>query len=168
MKQNLKGLAKVAVDGRGLTVGIVHARWNAEVVDALVDGAKRTIEACGGRVYITSVPGSYEIVYGARRLISQPPHGIKHFDAVICCGCLIKGETMHFEYICEAVAQGIMRLNLESSCPVVFGVLATLNEEQARARAGLTDGGHNHGEDWGGTALEMGKLSLPNPFPAKQ
>lgn len=114
--------------------------------------------------YVTTVPGSYEVVYGARRLIEDPPEGIERFDAVICCGCLIKGETMHFEYICEAVTQGIMRLNVEGPCPVVFGILATLNDAQARARAGLTQGGHNHGEDWGTTALEMARISRPKPF----
>jgi len=117
--------------------------------------------------YITSVPGSFELVYAAKKLIHDPPKGIIHINAVVCCGCLIKGETMHFEYICEAVSQGIMRLNTEGPAPipVIFGVLACLTDDQARARAGLIEGGHNHGEDWGTTALEMGRLSLPNPFP---
>jgi 6,7-dimethyl-8-ribityllumazine synthase len=77
-------------------------------------------------------------------------------DAIIAIGVLIKGETMHFEYIADAVSQGLMRVSLDTGIPVVFGVLTVLNDEQARARAGLSDGSHNHGEDWGLAAVEMG------------
>lgn len=77
------------------------------------------------------------------------------FDALIAIGVLIKGETMHFEYIADAVSRGLMRVGLDTGVPVIFGVLTVLNEEQAKARAGLTDGGHNHGTDWGLAAVEM-------------
>lgn len=88
------------------------------------------------------------------------------FDAVIAIGVLIKGSTMHFEYIADAVSHGLMRVQLDSGVPVVFGVLTCLNEEQARVRAGLAAGekgdkvhyaeqGHNHGVDWGKAAVEM-------------
>ncbi|KAG0294312.1 hypothetical protein BGZ98_001811 [Dissophora globulifera] len=82
------------------------------------------------------------------------------FDAVICIGVLIKGSTMHFEYICEAVSQGIMRVGLDSGLPVIFGVLTCLNEEQALSRAGMDAAGkgHNHGLDWGSGAVEMALL----------
>ncbi|KAF8940110.1 6,7-dimetjyl-8-ribityllumazine synthase [Dissophora ornata] len=82
------------------------------------------------------------------------------FDAVICIGVLIKGSTMHFEYICEAVTQGIMRVGLDSGLPVIFGVLTCLTEDQALSRAGMDkDGkGHNHGLDWGSGAVEMALL----------
>ena len=76
-------------------------------------------------------------------------------DAVVCIGCLIKGDTMHFEYICEGVTQGIMRLNADTETPVIFGVLAVLDESQARARAGLEPGSHNHGEEWAHSAIKM-------------
>lgn len=78
------------------------------------------------------------------------------FDAVIAIGVLIKGETMHFEYIADAVSHGLMRVQLEKEVPVTFGVLTVLTEEQAMARAGMSPGGHNHGEDWGFAAVEMG------------
>ncbi|WVN87873.1 6,7-dimethyl-8-ribityllumazine synthase [Cryptococcus depauperatus CBS 7841] len=84
------------------------------------------------------------------------------FDAVIAIGCLIKGSTMHFEYICEAVSQGLMKVQLESGTPVVFGVLTVLNDEQALVRAGVGSGenkGHNHGEDWGLAAVELAAQS---------
>merc|ERR1712066_422036 len=77
-----------------------------------------------------------------------------NFDGVVCIGCLIKGETMHFEYISEAVTQGIMRLNLEYKTPVIYGILGCLNEEQAKARAGVDGAGHNSGKDWGYTVVE--------------
>lgn len=77
------------------------------------------------------------------------------FDALIAIGVLIKGETMHFEYIADTVSQGLMRVSLDTGVPVIFGVLTVLTEEQAQARAGLIPGSHNHGEDWGLAAVEM-------------
>lgn len=78
------------------------------------------------------------------------------FDAIIAVGVLIKGETMHFEYIADAVCHGLMRVQLDSGVPVVLGVLTVLTEDQAKARAGIDGKGHNHGEDWGLAAVEMG------------
>ena len=81
------------------------------------------------------------------------------FDAVIAIGTLIKGSTMHFEYISDAVTHALMKVQLETGVPVIFGVLTALTEEQALERAGLglgDDRGHNHGEDWGLAAVEMG------------
>ncbi|KZS90039.1 Lumazine synthase [Sistotremastrum niveocremeum HHB9708] len=81
------------------------------------------------------------------------------FDAVIAVGVLIKGSTMHFEYICDSVSHGLMKVQLDSGVPVIFGVLTALTDDQALERAGLGRGenkGHNHGEDWGLAAVEMG------------
>ncbi|KAL8706435.1 MAG: hypothetical protein Q9201_000490 [Fulgogasparrea decipioides] len=78
------------------------------------------------------------------------------FDAIIAIGVLIKGETMHFEYIADATSHGLMRVQLDSGAPVVFGLLTVLSEEQAIARAGMKDGTHCHGEDWGAAAVELG------------
>jgi 6,7-dimethyl-8-ribityllumazine synthase len=78
------------------------------------------------------------------------------FDAIIAIGVLIKGETMHFEYIADAVSHGLMRVQLDAQVPVVFGLLTVLNEEQGMVRAGLKEGMHNHGEDWGKAAVELG------------
>lgn len=77
------------------------------------------------------------------------------FDALIAIGVLIKGETMHFEYIADSVTHGLMRVQLDTGVPVVFGVLTVLSEDQAKARAGVLAGSHNHGEDWGLAAVEM-------------
>merc|ERR1712061_922629 len=95
-------------------------------------------------IIVEQVAGSYEIPSAAQVLLESGS-----FHGVICIGCLIKGETMHFEYINEAVTQGIMRLNLDYKTPVIYGILSVLNEEHARARSGLDDKGHNSGTDWG-------------------
>ena len=80
------------------------------------------------------------------------------FDAIIAIGALIKGSTMHFEYISDSVSHGLMKVQLETGCPVVFGLLTLLNEEQGKERAGIDEGKkmHNHGVDWGQAAVELG------------
>ncbi|KAL9061708.1 MAG: hypothetical protein Q9206_000387 [Seirophora lacunosa] len=78
------------------------------------------------------------------------------FDAIIAIGVLIKGQTMHFEYIADATSHGLMRVQLDAGVPVVFGLLTVLNEEQAMERAGMRKGTHCHGEDWGAAAVELG------------
>jgi 6,7-dimethyl-8-ribityllumazine synthase len=85
----------------------------------------------------------------------QRQPSLQSFDAVIAIGVLIKGETMHFEYIADAVSHGLMRVQLDTGVPVVFGLLTVLTEDQALARAGMA-GGHNHGTDWGNAAVELG------------
>lgn len=88
---------------------------------------------------------------------SQPASPKKPFDAIIAIGVLIKGATMHFEYIADAVSHGLMRVQLDTGVPVIFGLLTVLTEEQGLARAGLGNSGmHNHGEDWGSAAVELG------------
>ncbi|RAK98319.1 lumazine synthase RIB4 [Aspergillus ibericus CBS 121593] len=88
---------------------------------------------------------------------SPAPDAPKPFDAIIAVGVLIKGETMHFEYIAESVSHGLMRVQLDTGVPVIFGLLTVLNEEQGLERAGLGKKGmHNHGEDWGNAAVELG------------
>ncbi|KAG9412110.1 lumazine synthase [Aphanomyces cochlioides] len=155
-KVALEALSSRKLDGRGLRIGICTTEWNKEIIDSLREGAVRTLTEAGVAVddiVLYKVPGAYELPYSASRLIQS-----ENVDAVICIGCLIKGDTMHFEYICEAVTQGIMKLNLETGVPVLFGVLTVLNETQARIRAGLEEGGHNHGVEWAQTAIEMAHL----------
>jgi 6,7-dimethyl-8-ribityllumazine synthase len=156
--------------GAGLRVGVVHTQWNAPVIDALVAGVLRELQARGvarGDIHVEAVPGAYELPLAARLMLRGAQAGSlgrdaagarRELDAVVCVGCLIKGETMHFEYICEGVTQGVMRLNADLETPVIFGVLAVLNEEQAKARAGLLPGSHNHGEEWAQTAIKMALL----------
>jgi 6,7-dimethyl-8-ribityllumazine synthase len=100
----------------------------------------------------TPVPGNASAVTPTLTSTQNRP-----FDAVIAIGVLIKGATMHFEYICQAVSEALMRVQLDTGVPVIFGVLTALTEEQALERAGMgrQNQGHNHGEDWGCAAVEM-------------
>lgn len=137
-------------------------------------------------ITVETVPGSYELPIGVQRLYAASQvqasagEGIsasdllsssttdlrsnpstttpkKAFDAIIAIGVLIKGATMHFEYIADAVSHGLMRVQLDSGVPVIFGLLTVLTEEQGLERAGLGSSGmHNHGEDWGSAAVELG------------
>jgi 6,7-dimethyl-8-ribityllumazine synthase len=111
----------------------------------------------GGINFASSKPQSPAI--GNETPAIAIPAANEPFDAVIAIGCLIKGSTMHFEYICDAVSHGLMKLQMDSGVPVIFGVLTCLTDDQALDRAGIGRGlsgkGHNHGEDWGMAAVEM-------------
>lgn len=136
-----------SLDGSGLTIGIVAGRYNQEIVDALLEGALAALEEHGANVDpVLSVPGSFEIPVAAQALADSG-----NVDAVICLGCVIKGETAHFEHIAAAVARGILDVSLESGVPCVFGVLTTYTEEQARARI-------DKGREAAETAIEMANL----------
>ncbi|PIR76823.1 MAG: 6,7-dimethyl-8-ribityllumazine synthase [Candidatus Magasanikbacteria bacterium CG10_big_fil_rev_8_21_14_0_10_42_10] len=150
---NKKSVSFENVDGSGLIIGVVVARWNSDVTAPLRDACVKALQDAGvaeSDIIVQSVPGAYEVVSGSKHLIDQ--HKV---DAVVAIGCLIKGETMHFEYIADAVSHGIMTLNTASTVPVIFGVLTCLTEEQATSRS---TGEHNHGYAWGQSAVEMASL----------
>ena len=131
--------------------GIVVAKWNEEITEALYEGAYSGLITLGAKkanITRVVVPGSYELPLAAQRMAKQ-----KDIAAVICLGCVIQGETPHFDYICQAVANGIMRVNLDSGKPVAFGVLTTLDKKQALERAGGKYG--NKGEEAALTVVEM-------------
>ena len=106
----------------------------------------------------TGGPSATALLASSPTALASLPSGAASgpFDAIIAVGVLIKGETMHFEYIADATTQGLMRVQLDTGVPVIFGVLTVLNDDQAKARAGVDGKGHNHGEDWGLAAVEMG------------
>lgn len=157
----VKGLGKIdqQYDGSKLRIGILHARWNGPIIDALVKGAIARLGELGVKeenIIVESVPGSFELPYGTRLFLEKQKSLGQPLDAVIPIGVLIKGSTMHFEYICDSVTHKLMDLNFQLGVPVIFGVLTCLTDEQAEARAGLVPGKmHNHGEDWGAAAVEM-------------
>eukprot|EP00339_Tiarina_fusa_P016103 CAMPEP_0117016104 /NCGR_PEP_ID=MMETSP0472-20121206/12735_1 /TAXON_ID=693140 ORGANISM="Tiarina fusus, Strain LIS" /NCGR_SAMPLE_ID=MMETSP0472 /ASSEMBLY_ACC=CAM_ASM_000603 /LENGTH=221 /DNA_ID=CAMNT_0004720041 /DNA_START=27 /DNA_END=692 /DNA_ORIENTATION=- len=141
------------LDGSDVRVGIIKTRWNEEHVGNLVEGCKKALKECGVKdenVFETSVPGSYELPLAARFLALSGT-----VDAIVTAGVLIKGETLHFEYISESVASGLMSVGLNTQTPIVYGVLNCLNEDQVKARS---SGDSNHGYDWGKTAVEMALL----------
>lgn len=130
---------------------IVVAEWNEAITEALYEGAVEGLVANGvkkSHIIRKNVPGTFELTLGAAWMA-----GKKDIDAVICLGCVIQGETPHFDYICQAVAYGITEVNITSKKPVIFGVLTTLDSQQALDRAGGKFG--NKGEEAALTALKM-------------
>ncbi len=135
-------------------IGIVTAQWNEDITFALRDGCLKTLEQYGvSHEDITQiiVPGAFELPTGAKMLLAK-----KNFDAIICIGCVIKGETQHDEYINNSVAMGIMTLSVSSGKPVIFGVLTPNNKQQALDRAGGIHG--NKGIEAALTAIQMIQL----------
>lgn len=131
--------------------GIVVSEWNSEITDALLAGAIEGLESAQipkNQIVIKYVPGTFELPFGAKKLIEK--HNI---DAVICLGCVIQGETKHFDFICQAAAHGIMDLGLSSGIPVIFGVLTTNDLQQAKERSGGKYG--NKGTEAAVTALKL-------------
>ncbi|MDX1478082.1 MAG: 6,7-dimethyl-8-ribityllumazine synthase [Saprospiraceae bacterium] len=140
--------------GAGLHIGIVVSDWNRDITDKLLEGCRATLLAHGvseNDIVTQRVPGSFELPMGARLLATG-----EKFDAIICLGCVIKGETRHDEYISQAVANGLMQLSLTSSIPMIFGVLTPNDHAQAMARAGGKLG--NKGDEAAIAALQMGTL----------
>ena len=138
--------------------GVVYSEWNYEVTNALKEGALKTLLANGAKqenILIKTVPGSFELTLGAQYLAE-----FTEVDAIICLGCLIQGETRHFDFICDAVAKGITDLNIKYNQPFIFGVLTPENQQQALDRAGGKHG--NKGDEAAITAIKM--LSLRDSF----
>lgn len=132
-------------------IAIVVAEWNEEITEALYEGAISALAENGvakKNIVRKTVPGSFELTLGGLWMAQE-----KSIDAVICLGCVIQGDTPHFDYICQAVAYGITQANLKTGKPVIFGVLTTLNKQQAMDRAGGKLG--NKGEEAAITALRM-------------
>ncbi|HPE75983.1 MAG TPA: 6,7-dimethyl-8-ribityllumazine synthase [Draconibacterium sp.] len=131
--------------------GIVVAEWNPEITFALANGAVETLKKHGAKenqIAIKYVPGSFELPLGAQFLAEYG-----NVDAVIILGCVIQGETRHFDYICEGVTQGVKDLNLKYNKPFIFGLLTTNNQQQALDRAGGKHG--NKGDEAAITAIKM-------------
>ena len=141
--------------GKEYCVGIVVAEWNREITDAMAQGAIDALREHGveeEKIDLVHVPGSFELTTGADLMLRNK----KRLDAVICIGCVIQGETRHFDFICEAVSQGLTNVALKHEKPVIFSVLTTNNMEQAQDRAGGKHG--NKGIEGAITALKMIKL----------
>lgn len=137
---------------------IVWSEWNNEITHALKEGALQFLLKHGAKqenIHIQTVPGSFELVLGSQYFLENT-----EVDAVIALGCVIQGETRHFDFICNAVAQGITQLNINYSTPVIFGVLTPDNQQQAIDRAGGKHG--NKGEEAAATAIKM--LALRDTF----
>lgn len=158
MAGNLPGQKKIhktqAVAAAKFKYGIVVAQWNGDITEALLNGALSIFSSIGvdkKDIEIYHVPGSFELCLAARWLLD-----LENVDAVICLGCIIKGETQHDEFIAHSISKGIMDLNLSYAKPVIFGVLTVNNLSQAVDRAGGNFG--NKGEEAALAAIEMLQL----------
>ena len=155
MASSIKSLSsyssKNLVDVSDKIFAVIVSEWNEEVTDSLYNGALNTLLKHGAKsenIYRVDVPGSYELSLGAQKLASK-----EEVDAVICIGCVVQGETKHFDFICDAVAHGITNVSLKYDKPVVFGVLTPNTQQQALDRAGGKHG--NKGDEAAITAIKM-------------
>ena len=138
-----------------LRFAVIVSEWNPEVTEKLKEGAFNTLLKHGVKpdnITVVYVPGSFELVYAAKRIV-----GSIRPDAVIGLGCVIRGETPHFEYVCAGVTQGFSTLNAAGDIPYIFGLLTTDNQQQAIDRAGGKHG--NKGDECAVTAIKMAALS---------
>lgn len=136
---------------QGMRFGIVVSEWNNNITGALLQGAYDTLTKHGAReedITVMTVPGSFELVFGASQMVKSGK-----MDAVIAIGCVVRGDTPHFDYICEGTTQGLASLNERFDVPVIYGLLTCNNMEQAQDRAGGTLG--NKGDECAVTAIKM-------------
>jgi 6,7-dimethyl-8-ribityllumazine synthase len=141
-------------DSSNMKIGIVVSKWNNKITDGLYNGAFTTLIESGvleNNIKKLEVPGSFELVFGAK-VLSR-----KDVDAIICLGSVIQGETKHFDYVCQAVSNGIKDLNISLNIPVIFGVLTDNTMEQAVNRSGGKHG--NKGVEAAVTAIKMVHLN---------
>jgi 6,7-dimethyl-8-ribityllumazine synthase len=155
MATQLKNLSETNLQADKLfkkySIGIAVAEWNSDITFALRDGATAFLKEKGVKeknIKVYTVPGAFELPQAALWLAQH-----KNIDAVITLGCVIQGETRHFDFICDACAQGVMQVGLQTGKPTIFGVLTTDNEKQAKERAGGKHG--NKGVEAAETALKM-------------
>lgn len=145
--------SKEALAGQRYAIAV--ADWNSNVTHALLQGAVDTLTECGVKrenITIVHVPGTFELTYTAGHLAKSHPK----YDAIIVLGCVIQGETPHFDYVCQGVTTGITKLNTEGHIPVIFGVLTTNTLQQALDRAGGIHG--NKGIEGAITAIKMSNI----------
>ena len=147
--KSVSGKSKIKLSGKKFA--IVVAEWNEDITEALFEGALQALLSLGAKknnIIRKNVPGSFELPLAAQWMAEK-----KEIDGVICIGCVIQGDTPHFNFICQAVAYGVMKLNLKSNKPIIFGVLTTLDKKQALERAGGKLG--NKGEEAAITLVKM-------------
>ncbi len=153
--KNLSNYDKNTIpNAKDFRFGIVVSEWNDQVTEGLYSGAEAALLDCGAlesNLVRWNVPGSFELIYGAKKMIET-----QNVDVVIVIGCVIKGETMHFEFVCEGVTQGIKDLNVQTDVPVIFCVLTDNNEQQSLDRSGGVHG--NKGTEAAIAAIKMAEL----------
>jgi 6,7-dimethyl-8-ribityllumazine synthase len=138
---------------KGVTIVIIRTEWNDAIVGALEKGCRQALEDAGAVCRVITVPGAFEIPFGVRAYWDAHKYRDDRPKAFIALGCVLRGDTPHFEYVCRAVTDGVLQLNMTLPIPTIFGVLTVDNQQQADERIG---GKHGHkGEEAGITALKM-------------
>lgn len=153
-KKNLSVMDSPLPSATNMIFGIVVSEWNGEVTSALLEGAVRTLQSAGcpeANIHVKYVPGAFELPLGAQFFVEYT-----EIDAVIILGCVIQGDTRHFDFICQGVTQGVTQLQLQWNTPIIFGLLTVDNMEQALDRCGGKHG--NKGDESAATAIKMVKL----------
>jgi 6,7-dimethyl-8-ribityllumazine synthase len=147
-------------DNKDVCIVIVRTEWNALIVDALENGCKKKLAEAGvNNIKVATVPGAFEIPFCVKSYWEMQKDKANRPRAFIALGCVLRGDTPHFDYICKAVTDGVMQLNLTLPVPVIFGVLTVDTQQQAEERIG---GKHGHkGEEAAVTAIKMINLDLP-------
>ena len=152
--QNLSAYDKTTIpNAKPFRFGIVVSEWNSTITEGLLKGAMEALVDCGAKennIMTWHVPGSFELIYGSKKMIEM------QVDAVIAIGCVIQGETKHFDFVCEGVTQGIKDLNVKSDTPVIFCVLTDNNMQQSIDRSGGKHG--NKGTEAAIAAIKMAEL----------
>ena len=142
----------------GACVVIVRTEWNAAIIDKLEEGSKKVLDANKVAYKIITVPGAFEIPFAVKAYWDKHKDKSNKPFAFITLGCVLRGDTLHFDYVCKAVTDGVVQLNLSLPVPTIFGILTIDNQQQADERTGGKHG--NKGEEAAITALKMISLSL--------
>jgi 6,7-dimethyl-8-ribityllumazine synthase len=144
---------KLDIDATGLQIAVLVTSWHKNITDGLLAGAERALKEAGNDTYeVWQVPGAFELPLAAAYAIDQGA------DVVIALGCVIKGDTPHFEYVCRAATDGLNRVQLDTGIPVGFGLLTVNNEKQALDRAGLPKSKEDKGREAVEAAITMARL----------
>ena len=143
------GAPQLQVDASGLNVAIIAGSWHTPFMNGLIDGATTTLEASGATHRLITVAGSFEIPLAAQVALANG------YDAVVCLGVIIRGETPHFDFVADAVTSGLTRVQLDAGKPVGFGILTVDDDAQALDRAGLADSNESKGQEAAEAAIQL-------------
>lgn len=143
------GAPQLQVDATGLNVAIIAGSWHTQIMNGLIAGAQATLNSSGAKHQLITVAGSFEIPLAAQAALANG------YDAVVCLGVIIRGETPHFDFVADAVTSGLTRVQLDASKPVGFGILTVDDDAQALDRAGLDHSSESKGQEAAEAALQL-------------
>ncbi|MFT4232410.1 MAG: 6,7-dimethyl-8-ribityllumazine synthase [Leucobacter sp.] len=149
------GAPDLAVDATGLRVAVIAGSWHEEIMSPLIDGAAEALAAAGAAHDLYRVAGAFELPLAAQAALTPANRGGGGYDAAVCLGVIIRGGTPHFDYVCNAVTDGLTRAQLDAGRPIGFGVLTTDDEQQALDRSGRPGAPESKGREAAEAALHL-------------